>query len=280
MDPHDASGMSHVANNAQQAGPANTCPEHVTDAPQLLRTLKGSKVPETYASHPVTGKRFISRRLPTTQLTSAPSYPSTRLMRPVTSTSVGDPLVNRSVSLPMTLSEPRYSRLPHVHGHPALTAAVHSNRVVSVPEATMPSVQSKSLLYSQGPILPTVDELHPLIDLSSPPHKGSHMDLSMAVGGSPTSSVLIHSSFSKSSDGFSPPSSPEFSEAEIIVGSPTTGRSEGFLRGVRHAPSTSIEHPIKPNPIETNVLDFAKLSSSKLHSEAVISSILTLVLFT
>lgn len=153
-------------------------------------------------------------------------------------------LTARSVSLPTKLTN--HDRFAHIAGRPrvALHGAVHTNRVVSLPEAETAALNNHlpGAIHSRFSTLPTVDELQPLIDLASPPRQ-TLVDHATSQSAVPATALPAHPSLpSPPENGPSPTSSPEseLSETDILVGSPTTGRSINFLRH-RHgqAPSTT-----------------------------------------
>lgn len=191
------------------------------------------------------GKPFIAGRLPhgaDSSIRLTPSHPSTRISAPLAAISAAgsrqiDQSGPRSVSLPINLTDPLHTVHPKPHGRTAILTAVHTNRVVSLPE--YPSTSSLLVgSHSQASTLPTVDEMHPLIDLTSPKPYKSRADHYETVSSSPTGSLIIHSSFSKESEDCpSRSSSPDFSEESIIVSNPATGRSNSFLRRYTSDPS-------------------------------------------
>jgi len=145
----------------------------------------------------------------------------------------------RSVSLPTKLTS--HDRFTHTAGRlrAAMLGAIHTNRVVSLPEAAALNNHLSGAVHSHFSTLPTVDELHPLIDLTSPPRRTS-VDHTTSQ---PATVLPAHFSLSNQPENRpSPPSSPELSETDIVVGSPTTGRSVNFLR-YSLAPSTTNTDP-------------------------------------
>jgi len=141
----------------------------------------------------------------------------------------------RSVSLPTQPTS--HDRFTHTAGRSrtAMLGAIHTNRVVSLPDAAALNNHLSGAVHSHFSPLPTVDELYPLIDLTSPPRRTSvEHTISQPATVLPAQFSLSNQSENRPS----PPSSPELSETDIVVGSPTTGRSVNFLRHSL-APSTT-----------------------------------------
>ena len=190
-------------------------------------------------------------------LSSGPVFPSTRI-HPVKSVSVAFPdgSSNRAFSLPVRFVPGTDASLDQ--SATTLTPA-YGNRIVSLPESTtFPNKLIVSSLPSSHH--PRDDDTRPLIDLSSPQPK--HITLSSAQS-SPNGSILIHSSFDKSSSRSpSPSSTHEYSQSEsesiIFVNNPFVGRSPSFLRRPQSPASRVVEDA--PSPAKARLV---KLTSSQ-----------------
>lgn len=238
----DASIASHQAQQAQITTSLESHPSKQHQAPTPSQSTRiVNERPGTYGHDtmytsqvpPVRSKPkpFGSRRLP---IATAPRQ-SDRNIASVPPYQYHIPTA-RSVSLPNKPTS--YDRLNYAAGRPrvVMLGAVHTNRVVSLPEVAILTNRLSGVAHSHLSTLPTVDELQPLIDLTSP-HRTLVDDIPPQPAVS-SAAPLVHSSFSNSSeDGPSPPSSPELSETDVLVGSPTTGRSVNFLRNLAHSTS-------------------------------------------
>ncbi|KAF8320854.1 hypothetical protein DL93DRAFT_1742782 [Clavulina sp. PMI_390] len=246
MNHYGASNALHQPNmpqnsaraDAQHETPLNPAPFLSSQSqngptPSLEAPSMGSvTLPHEGSPHP-----FVSRRSRYVGPNPAPKYPSTRDVRVSSAArhSAHNFSAIRSVSFPSHVNGLNASPRPRS----TLGTSLHTNRVVSLPEKTSSVGSMRFASHSQEPSLPTVDELQPLIDLSTPP-RAKHLDADM----SPNSSMIVHTSFSASSDDApSPPSSPEISETEIIVGSPNIGRADSFLH---RYPQASSEVKVAP----------------------------------
>jgi hypothetical protein len=150
----------------------------------------------------------------------------------------------RSVSLPTKPTS--HDRFNHTvdRSRVAMLGAVHTNRVVSLPEVAALTSRLSGAPHLHFSTLPTVDELQPLIDLNTPPRR----TLVTPQAAASSTALLVQSSFPNPlQDDPSPPSSPELSETDILVGSPATGRSVNFLR-YDLAPSTRTTDSLDPPP--------------------------------
>ena len=205
---------SQNANNASVSTPvAQLPPSSAVQESNASTTQKFDKSSENkkIGVFHLSSKPFIPREQSLSQQ-SGPSYPSARtILRgpPVHRVRFVAP-ENRSASLPILA--PRSI----IHEYPLSFSPTPSNRTVSLPDGALtPRSRAVETITSN---LGTVDETGPLIDFSSPRLQAPvHLP---PVPSSPNGSMIIHSSFSRSSEGPSPPSSPDITTEDdsIIIG--------------------------------------------------------------
>jgi hypothetical protein len=252
-DPGIVSPLNGMEANAHHVSPI------VSDTPSSTALTGNTSKPLTGAFQSSTkSKPFIPRSYggSLAPLAAGPVFPST-MVHPVKALPVAsrDIPSNRTVSLPTR----RVPGMDAALGNSADAPTPHGNRIVSLPESTI--FPNKLTVSSIPPSHhPSADDMPLLIDLSSPqPH---HIVLSPNQS-SPDGSILIHSSFVKSSSRSPSPSSTHDcsqseSESIIFVNNPLVGCSPSFLRRPQ-SPASWVVRDV-PSPANARLV---KLTSSQ-----------------
>ncbi|KAF9518703.1 hypothetical protein BS47DRAFT_229425 [Hydnum rufescens UP504] len=210
LETHNNSNVQGVSSDSVIVSPLNGMEANAPHVSPIVSDTPSSTSLTGNTSKPLTGafqsstksKPFIPRSYggSLAPLAAGPVFPST-MVHPVKALPVAsrDIPLNRAVSLPTR----RVPGMDAALGHSADALTPHGNRIVSLPESTM--FLNKLTVSSIPPSHhPGADDMPLLIDLSSP--QPQHIVLSPDQS-SPNGSILIHSSFVKSSSRSPSPSS-------------------------------------------------------------------------